>query len=177
MIFFSFNCVWETKRNSLWRKISFGACTNFIHYVGFSQKLPGIRGGRPNGGVGEHTKTDSQVVHMLDLLDIGFKITVINVFSNIDYQMENFKRYLKAIKINQMESYKLKNNKKFKNSKDVFNGFKKFLLGYSWFTILCYFLLCSKVNQLYICIYPLFVRFFSHIGHCSVLSRVPYAIH
>lgn len=33
---------------------------------------------------GKHTKTDSQVVHMLDLLAIGFKITVINVFSNID---------------------------------------------------------------------------------------------
>jgi len=80
---------------------------------------------------GKHTKTDSQVVHMLDLSDIGFKITVINVFSNVDYQMENFKRYLKAIKVNPMENFKLKNNKKFKNSKDGLNGFKKFLLEYS----------------------------------------------
>ena len=30
-----------------------------------------------------------------------------------------------------------------------------------------------KVNQLYIYIYPLFFRFFSHIGHYSILSRVP----
>ena len=80
---------------------------------------------------GKHTKTDSQVVHMLDLLDIGFKITVINVFSNVDYQMEDFKRYLKAIKVNPMENFKLKNNKKFKNSKDGLNGFKNFLLEYS----------------------------------------------
>ena len=38
----------------------------------------------------------------------------------------------------------------------------------------------SKVNQLYICIYvniyPLFFRYFSHIGHYRVLSRVPCAI-
>ena len=80
---------------------------------------------------GKHTKTDSQVVCMLDLLDTGFKIPVINVFSNVDYQMENFKRYLKAIKINPVENFKLKNNKKFKNSKDGLNGFKKFLLEYS----------------------------------------------
>lgn len=68
---------------------------------------------------------------MLDLLDIGFKITVINVFGNIDYQMENFKRYLKAIKINHMENFKLKNNKEFKNSKDGLHGLKKVLLAYS----------------------------------------------
>ena len=40
----------------------------------------------------------------------------------------------------------------------------------------CQFLLYSKVNQLYRYIYPLFFRFFSHIGHYRVLSRVPCAI-
>ena len=34
----------------------------------------------------------------------------------------------------------------------------------------------SNVNQLYIYIYPLFFRFFSHIGHYRVLGRVPCAI-
>ena len=34
----------------------------------------------------------------------------------------------------------------------------------------------SKVNQLYIYTYPLFLRFFSHIGHYRVLNRVPCAI-
>ena len=34
----------------------------------------------------------------------------------------------------------------------------------------------NKVNQLYIYIYPLFLRFFSHIGNYRVLSRVPCAI-
>ena len=29
----------------------------------------------------------------------------------------------------------------------------------------------SKVNQLYI--YPFFFKFFSHVGHCRVLSRLP----
>ena len=29
----------------------------------------------------------------------------------------------------------------------------------------------SKVDQLYICIYPLFFRFFSHISHYRALSR------
>lgn len=48
---------------------------------------------------------------MLDLSGTRFKITVINVFKTIDYQMENFNRYLKAIKINQMENFKLKNRK------------------------------------------------------------------
>ena len=35
----------------------------------------------------------------------------------------------------------------------------------------------SKVNQLYVYLYPLFPHsFFSHIGHDRVLSRVPCAI-
>ena len=54
--------------------------------------------------------------------------------------------------------------------------FKKFLLEDSWFTLLCYFLLYGKVNQLYIYMYQLFFRFFSHVGHYRVLSRVPCAI-
>ena len=33
----------------------------------------------------------------------------------------------------------------------------------------------NAVTQLYICIYPLFLRFSSHIGHYRVLSRVPCA--
>ena len=35
------------------------------------------------------------------------------------------------------------------------------------------FLPYSKVNQLYVSIYPLFLRFFSHIVHYRVLRRVP----
>ena len=34
----------------------------------------------------------------------------------------------------------------------------------------------SKVNQLYINIYPLFFRFFSHIGHYRVLSFLCYTV-
>ena len=33
------------------------------------------------------------------------------------------------------------------------------------------------MNQLYTHIYPLFLRFFSHGGHCRVLSGVPSAMH
>ena len=42
--------------------------------------------------------------------------------------------------------------------------------------MLCQFQVHNKVNQLYIYIYLLFWRFFSHIGHYRVLSRVPRAI-
>ena len=38
------------------------------------------------------------------------------------------------------------------------------------------FLLYNRVNLLYIHIYPLFFRFYSHIGHYRVLSRVPCAV-
>ena len=38
------------------------------------------------------------------------------------------------------------------------------------------FLLYIQVNQVYIHVYSLFFRFFSHIGHHRVLSRVPRAI-
>ena len=37
-------------------------------------------------------------------------------------------------------------------------------------------LLFGKVNCLYIYIYPLFFRFFSHTGHYRVLSRIPCVI-
>ena len=54
--------------------------------------------------------------------------------------------------------------------------YKKFLLEYSWLTMLCSFLMYSRVNQLYIHIYPLFFRFFSCIGHYRVLSTVACAM-
>ena len=38
--------------------------------------------------------------------------------------------------------------------------------------MLCYFLLHSKVDQLYVHIYPLFSGFPSHLGHHRALSRV-----
>ena len=41
--------------------------------------------------------------------------------------------------------------------------------------MLCYFLLYSKVNQLYVYIYPLFFRFPSHLVHHRSLNRVPCA--
>ncbi|KAB0342249.1 hypothetical protein FD754_019175 [Muntiacus muntjak] len=34
----------------------------------------------------------------------------------------------------------------------------------------------SKVNQLYMYIYPFFIRLFSHVGHSRVWNTVPYAI-
>ena len=52
----------------------------------------------------------------------------------------------------------------------------KFLLEYSHFTMLCYFLLYSKVNQLYTHIYPPFWGFPSHLGRHRALSRAPCAI-
>ena len=42
--------------------------------------------------------------------------------------------------------------------------------------MLCYFLLYGKVKQLYIYIYSLFFRLFSHIGPYRVLGRGPFAI-
>ena len=40
----------------------------------------------------------------------------------------------------------------------------------------CWFLLYSKVNQLYLCIYPIFFGCPSHSDHHKALSRVPCAI-
>ena len=42
-------------------------------------------------------------------------------------------------------------------------------------TMLYYFLLCSKVNQLYVYIYSLFFRFVSHLSHHRGQRRVPCA--
>ena len=46
--------------------------------------------------------------------------------------------------------------------------------------MICYVVLVTGAQQsdsvIYIYIYPLFFRFFSHIGHFRVLSRVPRAI-
>ena len=42
--------------------------------------------------------------------------------------------------------------------------------------MLCQFLLYSRVNQLYVYLYPLFFGFPSHLGHHRSLSRVPCAI-
>ena len=42
--------------------------------------------------------------------------------------------------------------------------------------MLCQFLLYSKVNQLYVHIYPLFFGFPSHLGHHRALNRVPCVI-
>ena len=42
--------------------------------------------------------------------------------------------------------------------------------------MLCQFQVYSKVSQLYIYIYPLFCRFYSHVVHYRVLNRVPCTI-
>ena len=52
-----------------------------------------------------------------------------------------------------------------------FSYFFTFVLEYSWLTMLCYFLLNSKVIQLYKHIYSGSFRFFSHLGHYRVLRR------
>ena len=54
--------------------------------------------------------------------------------------------------------------------------FKNFL-EYSCFTMLCQFLLYSKVNQLYVYIYPLIFGFPSHLDHHSIESSfLSYAV-
>ena len=55
-------------------------------------------------------------------------------------------------------------------------SFLNFLLEYGWFTMLCVFQVCSQVNQLYMYLYPHFLRFFSHIDHYRVWSGVPCAV-
>ena len=42
--------------------------------------------------------------------------------------------------------------------------------------MLCVFQVCSQVNQLYMYLYPHFLRFFSHIDHYRVWSGVPCAV-
>ena len=63
-------------------------------------------------------------------------------------------------------------NKKIWDVLEIWKNLFKFLLEYSCLTMLYSFLLYSKVNQLYIYIYPLFFRFF-HLGHHRSLSRFP----
>ena len=53
---------------------------------------------------------------------------------------------------------------------------KKMFIGVSLVYNVVLVSVYSKVNQLYIYIYPLFLGFFSHIGHFRVLSRVPSAM-
>ena len=48
-----------------------------------------------------------------------------------------------------------------------------FLLACGCFTVLCLFLLYSKVNQLYVYVSPLLLGFPSHLGHHRALSRFP----
>lgn len=72
-----------------------GAYSNFIHSAGHSVKnYQGYQAKEKKNMI----KTDSQV-YMLELSDTGFKMTVINMFRKIDYQLENFNRCLKAIKL------------------------------------------------------------------------------
>ena len=55
-------------------------------------------------------------------------------------------------------------------------SFLKFLLACSCFTMLCQFLLYSKVNQPYVYMYLLFFILPSLLDHHRVLSRVPCAM-
>ena len=55
-------------------------------------------------------------------------------------------------------------------------SFNSRLLEYSCFIMLCYCLLYSKVNQLYVYIHPLFFGFPSHLGHHRTVSTVPWTI-
>ena len=51
--------------------------------------------------------------------------------------------------------------------------FKKIILNYSWFTMVCYFQVYNKVIQLYIYRCSPFFRSSSHIDYHRILSRVP----
>lgn len=52
-----------------------------------------------------------------------------------------------------------------------FCKFLFFILEYSWLQCCISFTCTAKVTQLYISVYLLFFRFFSHIGHYRLLSR------
>ena len=56
----------------------------------------------------------------------------------------------------------------------TFTFFLSFLLAFSCFTT--QFLSYSKVNQLYMYVWPLFFRFFSRIGRYRALNRAPCAV-
>ena len=53
----------------------------------------------------------------------------------------------------------------------IFHLFLKLIFTGVWLTYNFVFLLNSKVNQLSVYIYPVFLRFFFHIGHYRALSR------
>ena len=53
---------------------------------------------------------------------------------------------------------------------------KNFKFEFSCFTMLCWFLLYSKLNQLYVYVYPLFFEFPPLLGHQGAFSKVPCAI-
>ena len=56
------------------------------------------------------------------------------------------------------------------------SSFKLIFIGLYLIYMLCQFQVHSKVNQLYIYIYLLFLKFFSHVDHYRVLNGVPCAI-
>jgi len=65
------------------------------------------------------------------------------------------------------------------NSLDYSNDFSIiliFLLECGCFSVLCWFMLYSKMNQANVYIYLLFLVFPSHLDHHRALSRVPHAI-
>ena len=62
------------------------------------------------------------------------------------------------------------------NSREASRFFKLIVLENGCFTMLCWFLLYSKMNQPYIYIHPLFFGFHSHLCHHVALSRVLCAI-
>ena len=53
---------------------------------------------------------------------------------------------------------------------------KYFKLEFSCFIMLSWFLLYSKLNQLYACVYPLFFEFPPLLGHQRAFSKVPCAM-
>ena len=56
----------------------------------------------------------------------------------------------------------------------ILNSILKLTVKY--LQVLCQFQVYSEVNQLYVYICPRLFRFFSHIGHYRLLSRVPCVI-
>ena len=58
----------------------------------------------------------------------------------------------------------------------IFHLFFKINFIGVWLIYSFVFLLDSKVNQLYVYTYPVFFRFFFHVGHYGALSRGPCAM-
>ena len=55
------------------------------------------------------------------------------------------------------------------------NSQSNFVFNYSYFKLLCQFMLYCKVNQPYVCVYISLFRYLSHLGHHKVPSRGPWA--